>query len=611
MMVTICGRPYYATNQNSFIYFNAALVAKQGLETFLKARYSSISALNAAWVSSYTTFDSAGMVIGYPTSVLTGSANNPAETSAGNGIASYSLTTAHTPVDRYSVSIAINGTIVAGNQVHDSGGGSTDPTNTVDGRIAGPYVSGTITYATGALPLTFSTSTPASLPWGSRNICKISIASNVVTVQTCAQHGLWTGAKVNIAGTTNYNGTAIGPITVLDSITFTYAKTASLATETNGTYALNALPSASDIIGIWYTYGAWEHGTGLMDEAANHTWSNSDQFLCSLTGVSATEQKDWNDYGFQIADIYYSGIKAQINTNLPQAMYAGHEAIAHQGIPKSFVLRAAAKDLDVATTAYDGQLTQAQLDGWYAAGYGDRPLFDSFYPTAMLDSPSATGAGNAISAIGFLTKEDQGNAYYTRVQSALNKKYTASGTYPYVGIGTWTYHDMDDGSGNGGRFGMIDVNDNSYDGICDVAAPVSSGCPGTAAGGNETYTTPIWQVNHSYGFNGSHIIVGLVSGVYYRFEEDGGGTSGGTQPNWTVNCPVLGNTCSDNGMTWINDGAWTKSAMPANMGNAFTPAGTCPTSATTGCGIIAANALPLNVSALPTGQVCVTRAATQ
>ena len=146
--------------------------------------------------------------------------------------------------------------------------------------------------------MTFSTTPNAQA--GNRNIQKISIANNVVTVVTVAQHGLWTGAKVNISGTTNYNGTNVGPITVVDSITFTYPKTASLATEATGTYALNAAPGASDTIAVNYVYNGWEIGTGLMDEANNHSWSNSDPYACNMGALPAQMRTDLNDYLYQI-----------------------------------------------------------------------------------------------------------------------------------------------------------------------------------------------------------------------------------------------------------------------------------------------------------------------
>jgi hypothetical protein len=41
----------------------------------------------------------------------------------------------------------------------------------------------------------------------------------------------------------------------------------------------------------------------------------------------------------------------------------------------------------------------------------------------------------------------------------------------------------------------------------------------------------------------------------YMFQATTGGTSGSTEPNWSANCPALGNTCTgDGGVTWTNIG---------------------------------------------------------
>ncbi len=547
-------QPYNTTNVQ-YLSFNNQHVSKAGLETFLKNRYgNSISALNTAWGSNYTQWDSTGTTVTGET-VATGDGRTTA----------YTHTLANSKPSRYSIGITIGGTLVAGDLAHDSGNGGADPNNTADGRIWGPYVTGKITYGTGALSLTFST-TPNQAAYGALNICQISISGNVVNVQTCAQHGLWTGEKVNISGTTNYNGTALGPITVIDSITFTYAKTASLATETTGTYALNAVPGASDTIKVNYIYNGWEIGTGLMDEADNHSWSNSDPYACNLSGLPAQMRTDLNDYLYQIAYTYYSGLAAQVHAYYPKAMYAGHDAMSN-GVAKAPILKAAAQVLDVLTTAYGNQFTQSQLDTLYA-GYGDRPIYDSFYTTVNLDSPNARVPDVSPH---YFTQESKGQAYLSRLQSALNATYAATGSHPYVGVGVWSYLDMNDG--NGYRFGLVSSNDNAYDGheatpgIKTCSAPLQA----YTCVAETSFTLPTWQANSSVPY-GSQFIHALfsINGNYYIFESTTGGTTGTTQPNWAANCPALGNTCTDNGVIWQNMGVWTRSASPNSYGDAVT-----------------------------------------
>ncbi len=557
---------YYGTTFPQFLYYDSTHVSKAGLESFLKNRYSnSISALNTAWGSSYTQFDSTGTTVTGET-VATGDGRTTP----------YTYTLLNSKPSRYSIGITINGTLVAGDLAHDNGNGGADPTNTTDGRIWGPYVTGKITYATGALSVTFST-TPNTQA-GNRNIQKISIANNVVTVVTVAQHGLWTGAKVNISGTTNYNGTNVGPITVVDSITFTYPKTASLATEATGTYALNAAPGASDTIAVNYVYNGWEIGTGLMDEANNHSWSNSDPYACNMGALPAQMRTDLNDYLYQIAYTYYSGYAQQIHTYFPKTMYAGHDAMSN-GVAKAPILKAAAQVLDVLSTAYGNQFTQAQLDTLYA-GYGDRPLYDSFYSTANLDSPNATVPDLSLH---YLTQEAKGQTYLARMQSALNKAYTATGSHPYVGIGVWSYLDMNDGTGY--RFGLVSQNDNAYDGHEDT--PVSKSCSPPLQAytcvAEPSFTMPVWKASSSVPWNQVANILSSINGTYYIFESTIGGTTGSTQPNWAASCPTVGSTCNDNGVIWQNMGVWTKSANPSYYGNAIT-------------GITQGNGLWLNVA---------------
>lgn len=555
-------QPYNnSSTAHQYLSYNPQHVSKAGLETFLKNRYNnSISALNTAWGSSYTQFDSTGTTV-------TGEA-----VASGDGrTTAYNYTLAHNPVARYSVGITIGGTLVAGDYADFNVSGVTG------GLFWGPYASGTMNVTTGALSVTFST-TANQRSFGVLAIRKISVANNVVTVQTGAQHGLWTGAKVNISGTTNYNGTALGPITVLDSITFTYSLVGSFEQETSGTFGLTAVPGASDTIKVNYSYNGWGVGTGLMDEANNHSWSNVDQYDCNLSLLSTAMQTDLNDYLYQMVNTYFSRLKTAANNRYPKAMYAGFDSLdIFRGV-KVPIMKAVKATLDVVPTAY-GTASQSQLDSWYTA-VGEVPFYDSNYFTATLDSPNA----NSPDTTSYYTQDAKGQAYYALVQSLLNTAYSATGTHPYVGIATWSYVDMNDCCGY--RFGLITPEDNAYDGHEDVSASVSCSPPLQAyMCGSESYTTPLWAMSTSY--QALRNIVGLVSGTYYIFTTIGGGTSGGSQPNWTSSCPNVGNTCTDNTVTWTNEGVWTKSANPSYMGNAITP---------NGGGVRAGNALWLGVS---------------
>jgi hypothetical protein len=170
----------------------------------------------------------------------------------------------------------------------------------------------------------------------------------------------------------------------------------------------------------------------------------------------------------------------------------------------------------------------------------------------------------------YLTQEAKGQAYYDRLTSDLSAAYSTSGSHPYVGMGVWSYLDMNDG--NGYRWGLVTANDNAYDG--HEAAPESktSSAPlGAYTSVADTpYTVPTWKANTYYLGPGDHRwyhAVGNVSGTYYIFETTKEGGTGTSEPAWTA---TLGGLVVDNGQTWKNIGVWTKSARPSYYGDAIT-----------------------------------------
>ncbi|MGB6874973.1 MAG: hypothetical protein WBD87_02965, partial [Candidatus Acidiferrales bacterium] len=112
------------------------------LRDYLWQKYSgSISALNAAWESNYTTFDSTGtQVTGETIGIGDGSTTT------------FTYTLAHTPVSPYSVQIFVGGTFKIGDcpQFH-SGCGSTSGSGELESPTSGYVTSSTINYSTGAI----------------------------------------------------------------------------------------------------------------------------------------------------------------------------------------------------------------------------------------------------------------------------------------------------------------------------------------------------------------------------------------------------------------------------------------------------------------------------
>ncbi len=133
---------------SNFVYTDTLLHSKLALRNMLATEYSTIAALNSAWSSNYTTFDSSGTCVG--TQPITCSATASADSvGTGNGsTVTFSTTLSRPTVSKFSLQILVGGTPVAG----DLG----------NGTLYGPNLStGSINYSTGALSLTFS-SAPAS-----------------------------------------------------------------------------------------------------------------------------------------------------------------------------------------------------------------------------------------------------------------------------------------------------------------------------------------------------------------------------------------------------------------------------------------------------------------
>jgi len=137
-----------ANSTLGFVYSDTLIHSKLTLRNSLATEYGTIAALNAAWGSSYTTFDSSGVCVG--SQPISCASTAPAD-SVGTGTGSktaYTVTLSHTTISGYSLQILVGGTPVAG----DLG----------NGTVYGPRVgSGSINYSNGALSITF-VSAPAS-----------------------------------------------------------------------------------------------------------------------------------------------------------------------------------------------------------------------------------------------------------------------------------------------------------------------------------------------------------------------------------------------------------------------------------------------------------------
>ncbi len=452
--------PLDGVGQN--LYYGTELRSKTALQTFLTTRYAGslpacasgstgVTGLNNCWGSTYTTLGTTGTTVTGETAGTPDDRTTP-----------YTSTLAHLP-DRHSISVLVNGTMVAGTTFSNDGASVLTPNVTTTGTIWGPHAKGSITYSSGALSATFSTTSGAA----SSAILNISTTAGVVTVVTSSQHGLWEGALVNITGTADCNVTNQA-IAVVDPVRFTFS--GSCSTGHVGALALATVPTTGDTLNVNYTYGGWEHGTGLMDEALNHSWSDSDPTTVDTSSLPANMLIDLDLFLYEFAYYYHHNMEIAVHSVFPNHMYLGIDSIPTDGntARAPVLLALGASTIDIMQTSYGLPFSEAYLNDIYAS-YGDKPILDNMYATTPNDSPDYP---SYVGIYTFDTHTLKAQAYYNRVVADLTF-VNSGGVRPFVGM---AYFAMQDYLGE--KWGLVTLGkDNSYDGIESVTGTVACSSP--------------------------------------------------------------------------------------------------------------------------------------
>ncbi|HEX6804556.1 MAG TPA: hypothetical protein VF133_12820 [Terriglobales bacterium] len=129
------------------LYEDTTVYTKRAWADLLRAKYHSISALNAAWGSTYTTFESSAIVVSdEPVAVGDGSTTT------------FSHVFAQPLPSRYSVQFKANGKLIAGDTNRDTG--RSQQVAAAGAQLFGPGVQGTIDYGNGIAALKFTTPPP-------------------------------------------------------------------------------------------------------------------------------------------------------------------------------------------------------------------------------------------------------------------------------------------------------------------------------------------------------------------------------------------------------------------------------------------------------------------
>jgi hypothetical protein len=502
---------------------DATVYGKKALGDWLRAKYTSISNMNKAWGSNYTSFDSTGTLI--------------AGESVGQGdgkTTAFQTTVAHPSPSRFSMQVLVNATVIAGE--HNNGANYWDnPGDVSAGMLSGPQVSGRVAFGSGAVTLAF---VPAHI---AMNSCQTD--GRTVSVETHNQHGFWTGADITITGTKNCE-VRNQKIVAVDPWHFTFEKTGKFAPEypANGS-ASAAIPQSGDSITINYVQNGYRKGTGFMDEDGRHSWIGKD--FAHLTDVAPNVAADFRAFLVSMAGYYFGTTSKTLHARYPHLLY--FDQVGGYSIPaRAGTLQGSAPYVDAIMSGDQAVFSPSMLDFQYR-NWGDKPLLEGIYLTANPDSGMFPYEANSTLA----TQEAKGQQYYDVATEIRNLAYP-NGSHPYVGFGVWGYRDMMNERLN---WGMVSYGDNAYDGHEDVTAKVLCSPPlqTYTCGGEPPYE--VWKAGQKVTVPsndpGNRIQVN-VDGTYYLFEVTRAGTTGAVQPTWPKK---VGGTVTDGNAAWKNVGA--------------------------------------------------------
>jgi hypothetical protein len=519
-----------------------------------------LAALNSAWGTSYTTWntsDSGG---------LAGISNNGGSPVTGEAFAtgdgtsySFAHTAASLPVHGNTYQILVNGTEVA----NDNGAGFL---NVFGGSTFASTAA--LWQANHAYSLNFLIHNVASPDC----IIMVTTAGTSGSTQpdwpTCVTEGatvndgtvVWT--MIGTRPTINY-------VTGAGIATFTSPPASGAAITINYTggqaayhsWGGNAACSANNNPYACCTgngTGSCTQGTGFLDEAGFNI-VKAGQNCGGLTGNGPQENESWSN-------------TAQIQTDIDNfvAVLAGHYA---QELQTGWLGACGSTCPPMALPVYNGPVNGTA--SVYAAMAPFVDLFwiaPSWYPTLaeytaavqnIIDNDQGkpvivanyfranpdSWTGNSCDASSgldcSLTQTARGT-FYAEFDQSILRLTNPNGKYAVVGFEHWALYDSDSENRD---FGLFTPNDNGYDGSAGSTATSSGACTTIHA-----YTAPAICQDPNGNFESL-----AVSSC----------TSGGSDPMW--NLDFNGLTSGDGTCSWFNQGPYARSAETADWGNSLLP----------------------------------------
>jgi hypothetical protein len=495
------------------------------LRDFLAKKYGTIGALNTAWGSNYTTFDSAGTRYTGET-IGTGDGTNKV----------FPATLAHTAISPLSVAIKVAGTVQGGDCPWWNAGCQIVITNmaTLGGATGTTILSPPQPWLAGLIPVVQSGAPAAayypitvyhyavaqsgytisrdnagdnmaagyvpavtSPAWDSSTqtftashdttatgydvYLSCTMTTSATPIYGCSPNGSSQPAVTlqasNVAFTTNWtvptSGLVVGtaPPSIASSLNYS-----------NGhiSISFSTAPANGAAVTVDYTANGWGIGSGLMDEdGRNTTWTGTNPTcLTAMTGcagnANAAVAANLNEWLGQFASEYFNSVRTAVKTNDSGMLYLGPDTLGTWGTPpRPQILQAANPYLDAAFFNWDPDLPNSTIGAaayqFYTQYFGDKPMLNFLTMHATADSFLSAYA-NGYSAANGITRDATQAARGTRYKNYLNTMLTTpsyNGTYQWVGANWWGLYDFWNEKID---WGLVSLNDNAYDGHEAVTA---------------------------------------------------------------------------------------------------------------------------------------------
>ena len=451
------------------IFDDPWVTSKLALRDFLQGRHASLAALNTAWGSSYSTWDTdhttrtnesieelVRKITGADAAITTGTAAlstiaavfqstdvGRAITVAGAGVGGGTLSTVIlTFTDSTHVTLRDNANTTVSSAVYtlrrsainDHSGDSDREFNVLAGNaVRLDFVGNSI------MPMTFTPVDSNQM----KNTVILKVAG--VTVGTDDGLGNLTGATL-ASGAVNY---------VTGKITFTFST--------------GNAPASGATITVTYTGNGWGVGAGFLDEDGRpaHTWVGSENYY--LAGMSAGAKTDIEAFLLAFARRYFQDYTAAIHTHYPNKLVTGPAAM-NVGISghgaRDQVVQAHAEYCEFMLSSglpMGGSSVGHQQD--YAIA--QRPLLPIMYFVATGDNELTNPTGFWGAPYDQANQSGRASGYQTHMTAMTTLQQ--NGDFFIIGNGWWEYTNHVTG-GENTNFGLVSLKENAYDGVEAIIA---------------------------------------------------------------------------------------------------------------------------------------------